>query len=380
MNGLQAGIAVCLAALLASHAGLAQRAALPPLQAAGPVLDVKSFGARCDGKGDDTAAIRAAAAAVPAAGGTIVFASGTCLVSNTVALKSNTSVLGRGATIKNLPPAAWPHGVEGVFEMKGVANVTIEGMRFAWQHGTYNGGAAHILQAEQASHIVIRNNISDGGGDFMAVIGSSDVLMEGNRATEVDNSCYDAWGGATHIRVVNNFCSTTTRVHPGVGAIQFTGIATDQSPAFNQDFYAAGNIVYINTPNGQAFEINGSPKGGANDSIIITGNKIFIGAHAWGVLVTHASNGEISNNTIVATVPMVHGAVHVAATATNWKVIGNIASNITAGANGVFTNSGTGGAMADNTAYGSSSPLHGAAGRNIAISGNFALPARPSAP
>ena len=284
-------------------------------------------------------------------------------------------MLGRGATIRNLPPRAWLRGVGGAFEIDGVTNVTIEGMRFAWQYGGYNGGAAHIIEATNSQNVFIRNNVSDGGGDFAASVGSSDVLMEGNRVTEVDNACYDFWGGSRRIKVVNNTCTTTAREHPGVGAVQFTGFATNGAPTVNSGLYAFGNTVTINTPNGQAFEINGSPYGGADEDITITGNRIIIGAKAWGVLVTHASRGSITHNTIEATALRILGAVFVADTSSDWEVSSNTARNIPAGPNAVFANNGVGGKLVDNRAFNSQAArLLGPPGPNVVVSSNAMLP------
>lgn len=339
---------------------------------ADPVVNIMDFSAVCDGANDDTSAIQAAAATVPDAGGTLLFPVGVCSVSDTTRLKSNTHVLGQGATIRNLPPKNWRHGVEGAFKIDAATNVTIEGMRFAWQHGVYNGGAAHIIEATNSRNVVIRDNVSDGGGDFAAAIGSADVLMEGNRVTEVDNACYDSWGGSHRIRVIDNTCVTTAREHPGVGAVQFTGINTDGTPAANSGFYASGNTVTINTPKGQAFEINGSPKGGTDKDITITHNRIIIGAQAWGVLVTYASHGKIIHNTIESIVPNIFGALFVADTSADWEISDNEASHIPAGPNPVFTNNGVGGAIVGNRAFKSpAARLLGQVGVNVMVSGNI---------
>ncbi len=316
--------------------------------AAATTINVTKFGAKCDGKFNDTAALQLAAQAVPEAGGVLQFSPGICVVSAATPLKSNTRVAGQNTTIRNLPPAAWAHGVGGAFVINGATNVTIEGMRFSWQHGFYNGGVAHIIEATNASHVVIRHNVSDGGGDFAAFIGSSNIVMAGNQVTEVDNSCFDSWGGARQVRVIDNRCSTTTRTHPGVGAVQFTGIRTDFGPAINTGFYAARNDITINTPNGQAFEINGSPKGGANQDITIEDNHIVIAAHAWGVLVTYAAHGKIAHNRIDMSVADILGAIYVAETAPDWEISDNIARAVPGIKAAIFANKGAGGRFIGN--------------------------------
>jgi len=321
-------------------------AAYPSLAAT--VINPAKFGAKCDGQSDDTAAIQAAAKAVPNEGGVLQFSEGTCSISGETLLKSNTLVTGHGATIRNFPPRFWAHGVGGAFVIRGTSNVTIEGMRFAWQHGVYNGGAAHIIAAFNANHVVIRNNISDGGGDFAAIVTSTDVVMSGNQVTEVDDSCFDTWDGSHQIRVVDNRCTTTARKHRGVGAVQFTGIHSGGGPAFNSGFYAAGNEITINTPNGQAFEINGSPAGGSDQDITIVDNHITIATHAWGVLVTYAAHGKISRNRFDITSPDMMGAINVTASSPDWEVSGNTAHTVPGIRAAIFVNSGAGGRLSGN--------------------------------
>ena len=319
-------------------------------------LDVRDFGAKCDGINDDTAAIQTAAKALPVSGGDLVFPNGVCLVSNTTFLKSNTHVVGRGATLSNMPAPAWLHGIGGAFSLNNIENIVIEGMNFKWQKGFYHGGVAHIIESINSRNIIVRSNVSVGGGDFLASIGGDGILVEDNNVTEVDNACYDFWGGVRNVNVIRNVCATTARKHAGVGGIQFTAINTDGSPAKNSHFFASENIVTINTRSGQAFEINGSPLGGANEDIAITNNRISIASNAWGILITYSSNGTITKNVIKATNPSILGALYVAETSSNWIVDGNKAQNIPNGPNAIFTNKGSGGSLSNNLAVGITSP------------------------
>jgi hypothetical protein len=338
-------------------------------------VNAQDYGARCDGHRDDTQALRLAAAAIPSMGGALIFSAGTgnCMVSGPIRLKSNTHVIGLGATMQNLPWDAWtPPGVGTTLLLSGVTNITIQGMRFQYQHSFYNGGGAHIVEAVHSSNIVLRDNVSDGGGDFLASIGSSNVLSEDNIVTNVDNACFDHWGGSNNIRVTNNYCTAYDPArHGGVGAIQFTGINTDGSAALNYNFYAAGNTVYINAVNGQAITLNGAAKGGSDDKQIITGNHIYVTVPAWGILVTgNANNGIIANNYIDGSGGVNFSAIKVASPARNWTISGNIADGMRSGGNGVFVNSGSGGLLANNIAYNSSSPLIGPIGTGIILYGN----------
>lgn len=61
------------------------------------VNDVKAFGAKGDGKADDTAAIQAAIDGLPEAGGTVSLPPGTYMV-NRLLLKGGASLVGAGRT------------------------------------------------------------------------------------------------------------------------------------------------------------------------------------------------------------------------------------------------------------------------------------------
>ena len=70
------------------------------------VTDVKAFGAKGDGKADDTAAIQAAIDGLPEAGGTVSLPPGTYMVKG-LRLRSGTSLVGAGraSVLKALPDA-----------------------------------------------------------------------------------------------------------------------------------------------------------------------------------------------------------------------------------------------------------------------------------
>ena len=84
------GLATVLAAALAVPAWQSASAA--------PVFNAKSFGARCNGTGDDYPALqRAEQAAFRAGGGTVYIPAGSCRVSSGIAMDSNVSLKGAGA-------------------------------------------------------------------------------------------------------------------------------------------------------------------------------------------------------------------------------------------------------------------------------------------
>jgi hypothetical protein len=293
-------------ALLLSHAAQAQRPTVDELAATfGLKLDigefsfprrlsVEAFGAKCDGRADDTAALRAATDAVPPEGATVVFPSQrTCIVSDQIGLRSNTRIQGDRSTIKGTD------GSRGAFVIHGnQSRIEINGMRFVWPVGHPE---VHIITLHSgASDVVIRGNESVGAGNFTAVIGARRVVTIDNKVTDVSNACLDHWGSYNDVYVVGNTCATTNRKVKELAGIQLTGMTTDYKEAHASGALVAYNTVYFNSPTqGQAIMINGADRGGANDRIVVTRNNIFMGpgVRAWGILVTgHSGSGIISLN------------------------------------------------------------------------------------
>lgn len=66
-----------------------------------PTIDVRSFGAKCDGVTDDTAKLQLALNASSASGGTVEFPNGVCLISNSLWVHSNTTLRGQGGMSKS---------------------------------------------------------------------------------------------------------------------------------------------------------------------------------------------------------------------------------------------------------------------------------------
>ena len=296
---------VTATALLLSHAAQAQRPTVDQLAATfGLKLDigefsfprrlsVEAFGAKCDGKIDDTAALHAAADAVPPDGANLLFPPGTCIISEPIPLRSNTRIQGNRTTIKGTPQAKGAFVIFG-----GNSRIEISGMRFVWPVGLPD---AHIITLHSgASDVVIKGNESVGAGNFTAVIGARRVLTIDNKVSEASNACLDHWGSYSDVYVVGNICSTTNEKVKELAGIQLTGMATDLREAHAGGALVAYNTVHFNSPTqGQAIMINGADHGGTNDRIVVTRNNVFMGpgVQAWGILVTgHSGSGIISSN------------------------------------------------------------------------------------
>lgn len=66
-----------------------------------PTIDVRSFGAKCDGVTDDTAKLQLAINSVPDSGGTVEYPNGVCLISNSLWIRSNMAFRGQGGMSKS---------------------------------------------------------------------------------------------------------------------------------------------------------------------------------------------------------------------------------------------------------------------------------------
>jgi polygalacturonase len=81
-------------------------------------IDVTGFGAKCDGRNDDTVPLRNAAAAVPPSGGILQFPKGVCTTRGTIYLKSHTHVQGDSTTLL----AAVPWSAERIIQVARSSN------------------------------------------------------------------------------------------------------------------------------------------------------------------------------------------------------------------------------------------------------------------
>jgi hypothetical protein len=347
------------------------------------ITNVLDWGAVGNGSTDDTTAIQLAATNLPAGGGMLLFPAGhNFLIHAGTTIPSNVSIMGYGATITAAAAANWSGGaISNTFNSTGT-NVGVYGLKFVYPIGSAlnGGGAAHILGfTGGATHVIIRDNTSNGGGDFVGGAGAQDVYVAGNRATNLFNSCYDFWGGTSSfvndIKVIGNYCSSTTSASStGFGGINYTGLNTDGSASTNTGFQAIGNEIYVNSPGGQAINVNGHASAGADNDFIITGNKIFINnLSVWGILVSGtANNGKIAHNILqggaVATGNF--AAIAAFAPATNITIEQNDVYNWQASTEGIFVNTAVGGNILGNNAYSSSSTLIGAVDTTTAVSSN----------
>lgn len=345
----------------------AEAQAIKPIDL-GPEINVKSYGAKGNGTTDDTAAITAALAVISGnGGGTLVFPSGTYLVSTTqMALSSNTRITGiGGAKLVSTSTTV------GAFQGTSISNVQIDNLSFSWP--ILDQSPIHILDFTTATNVRILNNNSDGAGNFTAMRGTTKTLEQGNYVTGVSNACYDHWQGFTDAQVINNYCSTAVLLAHGNFGIAFTGINTDGTAANSSGGVAIGNVIYINSWNGQGIVVNGHASGGTDDDIIISNNKITVtnSTGNWGILVTdHANNIEIHDNIFIGSnTSSTYSAIGAFSTATNVRIHDNQAINWNVATNSIFDNTTVGGSLVNNVAYGSTGALLTAVATTL-VSGN----------
>lgn len=336
------------------------------------VVNVKDFGAKGDGVTIDTAAIQAAALAIPATGGILWFPpGGTYLIDGPIGLKSNTTVKGtRGTWIKAVPASSWPNGsIRTAFHnisdpSPGDSNIDIDSMGFQFPVGINQlgtpGSYAHILHFQAVKNVTVRNCVSDGGGNFVALIGCTNTLCEGNTVTNVANAGFEHWGGATDARVIGNYVSTVANSLTPGAAISFNGINTIGTAANSIGFTCIDNHILIQSADYTAISITGHASGGVDDRIMVALNKIsIINVAAAGILVSgHANHGIVEGNMLDGCTGSYAG-IAVSMPASNWTIANNRILNWTSNGDGVIRASGPSCAVHGNTGSGCSSPFVG---------------------
>lgn len=380
--------------------GLGFVLALLPATAALALDLVKDCAAVGDGKRDDTAAIQACARRL-AAGGELYFPAGAYLISDSTVLPSGAALRGDGpaSRIVAAPADAWKRRcrgapcIEEAFTAKSGSDYELRDLSFVFPHGNprycasgqpFCGGSAHILGFYGAiARVRVRHVTSDGGGDLIAAVGASDVLVEGVSAANVSNSCFDFWGGTSDVRVIGNHCTSLPEAGDGWGGISMTGFNTDGSAAATRGLVAIGNQIEVEhgrptSPHGGAcIIVNGHGSAGTDDDVIIEGNTCTVrnGHSAWGILVTgQARNGIIRGNLLegASDAENWESAIGVFAPAADWTITDNRVRNWRANLGGIFAFAGAAIEERGNAAVASSSPLYRAA-----ASGQHTAPPRP---
>ncbi len=310
----------------------------------GPKVDVRAFGAKGDGKTDDTAAIQAAEDSLPDQGGTLYFPPGTFM--GHLIVKSNVHIEGAGinATIFELPSGANTDVIQskdfasltGTNDRDGINRVTLNDI-------TIDGNAANNTSgygirkygAQWDVHdVVIRNCAQDGvyskwsnyggaplGADTMedkwtniwlSLNAGSGMTWEGPHDSVLDNFIVNQNGG-NGINFESSFAAGTQLKNSHIWGNLTTGYGLWVKTAVNLDndvvegaagtggigiFVDAGGAILANGLQVYACEtgvyINGVSPSGNNEitGITISATKASIVLYsAWSVRITGATIG-----------------------------------------------------------------------------------------
>lgn len=323
-----------------------------------------TYGAVGDGVADDTAAIVAASTACTAAGrGVVLFPPGNYLISNTTTLGSNCWAIGYGATITPVALGSWVGGInhQAFVTAAGATNIVIAGFYFAYT-ASYVGGT-HIITLGllgTGSKMTVKDNISTYGGDFVANIGNTDVMITNNKAYNVSNACFDSWSGATNVSITNNFCTLLGTASRG---IEFTGLTTALTAATTTNLIATGNTIYLQSAAQQGINVDGLTPGCAGNAAekygTIADNHIFMaaGLQGYGILLRFcATYWDVHDNQIYSDGTDMTSPAIAANSDTNQILIHhNLVynwNNQTSGADrGLFRNASIGGTLEFNECY-----------------------------
>lgn len=288
--------------LQAAIAALAAGAGHLPAQALArtgtrPVIDVRSKGARGDGRRDDTPAFQSAVDALPASGGVVHVPAGNYLIDplRSVRLRSNMHLrLAPGATL-----LAKPNAAERAYVLLAhrCNNIEISGGEIVGERAAHKGRGGewgHGLMVRGSSHVVVRDlRISRCWGDGISIgaakqgsgegIPSTDVLISrvvcrGNRRQGL------TIGRSRRVRVLDCEFSDTHGTKPEYGI----DIEPDH-PGRTQDVRIERCVVRGNRGGGIQLYHRVSD---------VTIRDCTIERNGYGVYVVTASNGSIENNRI----------------------------------------------------------------------------------
>ncbi|WP_049623640.1 right-handed parallel beta-helix repeat-containing protein [Frateuria defendens] len=180
----QAGLAAVAPWVLGAAAGRSFASAFLAAIPGTTVIDVRSKGARGDGRQDDTAAIQAAIDALPAEGGTVTVPPGIYLVD-----AARSIVLRSGTRLRMAPQAqlqAMPNGLERscVLKVLQVSNVEIVGGRIVGERDQHRGDTGewgHGICIRAAHQVSVRDiQVTDcwGDGVFIGATGRRGSAVE----------------------------------------------------------------------------------------------------------------------------------------------------------------------------------------------------------
>jgi hypothetical protein len=177
-------------------------------------VEVTAFGARCDGKSNDQAALAAAAQHVgEAGGGTIRLPAGTCVHDFRIDLRSKTALIGQGwdrTVLKRTRPKIASIRIHGKADAP-VRDVLVADLRIVGVSGFRQGyqKGAHAVEIQHADGVTIRQVWASqiGAEAFYAAGRSRRIEFLFNRATDIGHNGFNFNGSMSDSKVVGNQAS-----------------------------------------------------------------------------------------------------------------------------------------------------------------------------
>jgi parallel beta-helix repeat protein len=255
----------------------------PTVRSGLPVVEARAYGARGDGRTNDTAAILRALAAVPASGGVLHFASGTYRIEPVpgrdtladtriphhllVADRDNVQITGDGAASVLLFTSSDHTGLRLLNVRNAeVRNLTLrlesppdypknrplldiaaaEGVRVTDVKAQSAAGAG--IQVDSSRQVLVSGcEITDSAGEGIRIAASRQITLEGNRVAESRNhGIFVSWFGSVtrepqYVRVANNIVSGSKQA-AGIGVGSGSNIEVTGNKV--RDCYLSGILIY----------------------------------------------------------------------------------------------------------------------------------------
>ena len=232
-----------------------------PAAASPNAVNVRNVGATGNGRADDTVAIQRSID-MAGASGIVYIPCGVYVISASLTLPSGILLRGAGscAVIKESPlmvdNANWARFTinnkvkimltNANWWEDGNSRIIVETLSFdmtAAPPGTSDAIVFYKVSNARVGRIVVQGNAASGGGaaDGVAFISSSDYLVEENKVININNACYDNWGGGSEFIIRRNYCDGA-KVATSNG-ILITGVDTENKPETTSDACASNNVI-----------------------------------------------------------------------------------------------------------------------------------------
>lgn len=286
LAGLAASAALLVCAVVPARAqqgnqGVPSAASSGSVSGIGPVFNIATYGATCDGSTDFTSQIQAAASAIPSTGGTLYFpkSAGACIVSSSIAIANPTAVVADNpaSTSVKLANGANHHVFSVTSSNVGFYNLTINA------NGSNQGSAAYdgIDFASALSNLTVQGcTIQNAAKDNIYMNSDSHALITQNTLSGAGNDQFNyettASVASSDIRFVNNMVDSMP-------------LATSFVAVYAADLIGSGSTVTDVTVSGNTIHI---PLSSANETDGIVVNGLTSGS---------VSRVEVEGNNIAAT-------------------------------------------------------------------------------